>query len=388
MNMNHLEIKHLLREISSINKKYEGFESITGENYNVFRILKVDTNEVRMHSAFIASLLDPSGTHGQGDQFLKHFLKTCQINYELTDSLNKSIVDVEVSGKNGRIDIVLKLSSGDVLVIENKIYAGDQPQQLVRYKTAYPECHLIYLTLTGSDPNDNSITNLELNTALEKGTDFITISYKDEIINWLIECRKVATNHPILRETITQYINLIKHLTLQNMSTQNKTEIIETVISNPDNIESAQNIFGLWPEIKLTIVGKLKDKIIEVASELNLEVDFDDIQLGKRNSTFWFYKEGWDVCFSFSFAKELERLITGIQLLDGEKDIDDELKNKIKNSLIHLGLGQEYNYGDWIFVSDFDIWEETEWKDLLNEIPEEIKKAVAKMYALLTDVLK
>lgn len=385
--MSHLEIKHLLREISSINKKYEGFESITGENYNVFRILKVDTNEVRMHSAFIASLLDPNGTHGQGDEFLKHFLKICQINYELTDCLNKSLVDVEVSGKNGRIDIVLKLSNGDVVVIENKIYAGDQPQQLVRYKTTYPECHLIYLTLTGSDPNENSITNLELNTALEKGTDFITVSYKDEIINWLIECRKVATNHPILRETITQYINLIKHLTLQNMSNQNKVEIIETVISNPDSIESAQNIYGLWPEIKLSIIGKLKDKIIEIANELNLEVDFEDIRLGKRDSTFWFYKKGWDVCFSFYFPKESEKLITGIQLLDDEKVIDDELRNLIKSRLTNLGLGQEYNYEYWIFASDFNVWEETEWKNLLNEIPDEIKKTIVQMHSLLTDVL-
>lgn len=386
--MNLLEIKHLLREISSINKKYVGLESVTGENYNVFRILKVDTNEVRMHSAFIASLLDPNGTHGQGDEFLKYFLKTCQINYEGTNSLKKSSVFVEVGGKSGRIDIVIKLSNDDIVVIENKIYAGDQSQQLVRYKTTYPECHLIYLTLTGSDPDDNSITNLELNTALEKGTDFITISYKDEIINWLIECRKVATSHPILRETITQYINLVKHLTLQNMSTQNKTEIIETVISNPDNIESAQNIYGLWPEIKLSIIGKLKDKIIEVANELNLEVEFEDIRLGKRDSTFWFYREDWDVCFSFYFAKESERLITGIQLLDSEKDIDDELKNQIRSRLTNLGLGQEYNYENWIFVSDFDFWEDTEWKNLLKEIPGEIKKAVVQMQSLLKDVLK
>lgn len=386
--MNHLEIKHLLREISSINKKYEGLESVTGENYNVFRILKVDTNEVRMHSAFIASLLDPNGTHGQGDEFLMHFLKICQIKYELIDSLSKSIVDVEVSGKNGRIDIVLKLSNGDVIVVENKIYAGDQPQQLVRYKTTYPECHLIYLTLTGSDPDENSITNLELNTALEKGTDFITISYKDEIINWLIECRKVATNHPILRETITQYINLIKHLTLQNMSVQNKREIIDAIIGNPDNIEAAENINGLWYDIKLSVIDSLKPQIVSIGKDLNLKVEFEEgVRLGKKSSTFWFFRDEWEVCFSFYFKNDFNNIITGVQLMNSDKDINNELKEKIKLRLTSLNLGEIYNYDNWIFVSDFEIWAETEWKDIRQDIPSEIKKGLLRMKGLIEDLL-
>lgn len=47
-----------------------------GENFNIFNILGVTSDETRTHSAFIAELLDPSGSHGLGNQFLQSFVDT------------------------------------------------------------------------------------------------------------------------------------------------------------------------------------------------------------------------------------------------------------------------------------------------------------------------
>ena len=58
--------------------------------------------------------------------------------------------------KGGRIDIVIKLKE-TVIVIENKIYAPDQDNQLIRYKNEYPFSKLYYLTLDGHFPHDKSI---------------------------------------------------------------------------------------------------------------------------------------------------------------------------------------------------------------------------------------
>lgn len=38
-----------------------------GELFNIFNVLDLRTNEVRIHSAFIAELLNPDGNHGLGD---------------------------------------------------------------------------------------------------------------------------------------------------------------------------------------------------------------------------------------------------------------------------------------------------------------------------------
>ena len=43
--------------------------------FNIFSILNVDRDEVHTHSAMLSELLNPKGSHGQGDAFLKLFLK-------------------------------------------------------------------------------------------------------------------------------------------------------------------------------------------------------------------------------------------------------------------------------------------------------------------------
>ena len=68
-----LELEKLLIQVSAISKKYENAAKLTGENFNIFDVLKLSTSEVRTHSAFLAELLNPEGSHGQGDIFLRLF---------------------------------------------------------------------------------------------------------------------------------------------------------------------------------------------------------------------------------------------------------------------------------------------------------------------------
>ena len=73
MNENATSLVELLKRVEQIRLKHELAAKLTGENFNVFEILGLNTCEVRTHSAFIAELLDPSGVHGQGDTFLRLF---------------------------------------------------------------------------------------------------------------------------------------------------------------------------------------------------------------------------------------------------------------------------------------------------------------------------
>lgn len=72
-------VQEQINTVSGITKKYEELARLSGENFNIFRLLKLDRKEVGTHSMFLAELLNAKGTHGQGDTFLRIFLaQQCQ----------------------------------------------------------------------------------------------------------------------------------------------------------------------------------------------------------------------------------------------------------------------------------------------------------------------
>ena len=75
--MNIMRIESLLSEITNLYKLAEKdkLERIKqGDFFNVFNTIGLRTEEVRLHSAFIAELLNPNGNHGLGEKFLKIFI--------------------------------------------------------------------------------------------------------------------------------------------------------------------------------------------------------------------------------------------------------------------------------------------------------------------------
>jgi hypothetical protein len=60
-------IENLLQAITATSRDHLHRRESHAENYNIFRILGVEEKEVSVHSAFIADLLNPFGTHGQRD---------------------------------------------------------------------------------------------------------------------------------------------------------------------------------------------------------------------------------------------------------------------------------------------------------------------------------
>ena len=73
------DLQKLLDEVKLILKKSETEKDEArkrGELFNIFNVLGLNTDETRTHSAFLAELLNPEGSHGLGDQFLQAFLNT------------------------------------------------------------------------------------------------------------------------------------------------------------------------------------------------------------------------------------------------------------------------------------------------------------------------
>src|SRR5690606_41341365 len=101
MSKNNKSITQLLNQVGTISKTYDLVAKSTGENFNLFRILGMETAEVKTHSRFLAELLNPKGSHLQGDVFLKLFidylnnLKLIEENNEIELKPEQSNVQIE-----------------------------------------------------------------------------------------------------------------------------------------------------------------------------------------------------------------------------------------------------------------------------------------------------
>ena len=153
------------REVDKLRQKKEEARK-RGESFNIFNVLGLSTNETRTHSAFIAELLNPRGNHGCGSMFLAEFIR--QIHQEgLNMNFEETKVQIERSiglknddvTEGGRLDIVLQ-TKDVMIIIENKIYAGDQEKQLLRYWNyaqkelkagKVKQSTILYLTLDGHE---------------------------------------------------------------------------------------------------------------------------------------------------------------------------------------------------------------------------------------------
>ena len=243
-----LDIQRFFQEVASIcalGQEQQEERNRKGENYNLFSILNIERYELK-HSALIANLLDSEGSHGCGDAFLRAFfeiaLKGTAYPFEsstLPHSCTEYYTGPIAGDTGGRIDILVESKSSHYgLIIENKIYAGDQDKQLTRYdnygkKTFGADRYLlVYLTLFGSEASEGSTAK-----GNAKEVDYLCLSYAEDILRWLEQCVRLADNKPLVRESLNQYIRTIKQLTYQDMNQENIQEIIDLAVDHPEVVD-------------------------------------------------------------------------------------------------------------------------------------------------------
>lgn len=94
--------------------------------FNLFSVLRSSSDEVNLHSRFLAFLLNPKASHNCGSELLKNFLSTMEIE-------GFDVTNATVQTEYHNIDVLIRNPAGQAIIIENKIYADDQPEQLARY---------------------------------------------------------------------------------------------------------------------------------------------------------------------------------------------------------------------------------------------------------------
>jgi len=169
--------------------------------------------------------LNPNGSHAQGNLFLHSFLEKFipvekSIHFILEDARNYSVIE-EKHTRFGRIDLFIESDDSSKkfgIVIENKIYAGDQPQQLQRYYDfltqkiglSHKQLHMFYLTVDGHSPSEYSLAR-KLRDRLLSQDVLTNISYKHDIKEWLEACIGEIEASKV-KALINQYLKTINQL--------------------------------------------------------------------------------------------------------------------------------------------------------------------------------
>lgn len=333
-------VQEILARVSEIRKKHELVAEMTGEKFNVFQILRLHASETRTHSALIRELLDPRGSHGLKDVFLKAFVQKVAETItpsELVTADGESLLGACVSAekfvgfksedcsRGGRIDLVIDpRNGGRKILVENKIYASDQECQLVRYHNYDPNALLLYLTLQGGEASKFSTCNQLSCHDLVHGKDYFAISYKSVILPWLEVCRREAAGHPLVRETIIQYINLIKDLTHQNRSNQMSDDIKNAVLKSKESYLAYRAIIGAQDAVSKEFHEQIKAQLIEVANGFedwglaldsyneNVEFYFSSTKLASANLAIGFRSE--DGIWFFGLSTDPEKAPSPLEL--------------------------------------------------------------------------
>lgn len=284
------QIKRLLKRVELIAWKYRQIFQGPQYRFNIFTILRQEDDEVNLHSRFLAELLDPHGDHCQDCDLLAAFLR--QVGIE-----GFQLKNVSVRREYRDIDMLVT-NDEQAVIIENKIYAQDQERQLERYYHAirdegFDDICVIYLTLHGDVPSRYSLGGLPDRL----GDDGVySISYEDDIHDWLETCIQHTCRHPGLRETLVQYQRLIERLTGQSLSKGYIMEIKE-LLEDETNIELAVNISRAMVEAQVDIQfafwEELERQLQEMGYRIAKESHYDPYARKKVERYYETEQAGW-----------------------------------------------------------------------------------------------
>lgn len=264
-------------------------------DYNVFTSLLSISDEVRLHSRFLHSLLNPDGDHFLGTLFLQKFIETIKLD-NLQLNYNQTIVLKEYK------NIDLYISDGqNHLIIENKIYAADQDKQIERYITSIKKendedanIFVLYLSPGRPKPSRRSMGELHFSknsNALSKNgiyiADYKSIDYCTHITSWLDKITYEVSNLTNLSVVISQYREVVAHLCDTYRSKSMKLQ--EFIKSKP--IEDYEEILNQLDKLQVETHRHFMEELLRQMQSSSVDIGFNnerilDIYFGKYTIRF------------------------------------------------------------------------------------------------------
>ena len=288
-------------------------------DYNIFTLFHGFSDEVNLHSNFIASLLDPNGDHYKGDLFLKLFLEMCGID-DFSIDTSRATVFKEFK----HIDIYISDGKKHI-ILENKVYAKDQPTQIARYietikgegakesdRVKDEDICVLYLHPDGKLPDNQSFGDYHTRLLGENPSiKFKVINYDKEILEWIDKCKNEVSNLTDLNVFLSQYKDVIemiydRYKRIDKMETANLVEIFKenyTAVSEiANNYQEMRKkiIYGFFSNVAKILRGDSEIKsVYDIKTEENQ--DYRPIIITKKNP-----KDG-EIWEKFYFTVEFQK---------------------------------------------------------------------------------
>ncbi len=182
-------------------------------SFNLFRILHREARTDEVHTAFLAELLNPKGSHGQKYLFLRAFIDAMLNTHSNFPPPEESIeqhtwfVEPHKYIGEGTLDIVISCPALNYLIaVRNRLFDTEQGDQLDRYarwmhinRERYTWQALIYLTTMG-----------ESSETADPAT-YYTASYHGQVAG-MLKAAMPEINATHLRGTVLQYLEIIQNI--------------------------------------------------------------------------------------------------------------------------------------------------------------------------------
>ena len=282
--------------------------------------------------------------------------------------------DATVDRERDDIDILIANNAKHAVAIENKIYARDQSKQLQRYHdklegNGYDKILMLYLTLHGDDPSEDSVGTLHPDKIKN-------ISYKSDLTPWLKRCQERAYDEPDLRESVAQYLHLIRKMTGTDQEGTYMKEL-EKLCLEDNNLVLVHDLkvaminavvslqYKLWEDIEKTLGEKIPDLPKKDNDESDTSRDMiEGFVTGKRGcGQYGLYYPFYGNAASLGVEVEAgdSRIGFGIEC---SKDDHPNEYNTLKEKLKNMSGEESVEWWPWWKYADGEL----RLKDLSSEV--------------------
>ncbi len=357
-------------------------------DYNPLKAVQSPYDEVNMHSGFLVSLLNPRGEHYQDDLFLRLFLQALGLAEWFGSTKN-----AQVFKEKQKIDIHI-FNGEKHIIIENKLEAPDQPNQIARYIDAvksenveYKNIAVVYLSPLGREPSPNSLDKWQIKGDLlefdENKIKYRQISYEKDILKkWIESCQKEVGNIVNLNAAFEFYKDIVEIITKQKKSKMNVAEFFKDnfkdkkdfdiayeIIKNKDKVDEAYLIYRAKPlkkELERLEIREWKCLIGEDCK------NFYSSPYDKWENRLIVYNENYEKqTFRFIFALENGCFWAGVRMFIKHPEYNnfvdkkspcfaDEIAEKLAK-ILHSKMPQIKLKTEWWLKGDEDAYENAEF---------------------------
>ena len=303
-----LEANRLVLETERLLQPFNPIEDI-----NLFSILNMENKEVSAHENFLFYIFRPfrvSETCIDAEN-LKLLYRTLRNDFgNAPDSPMSDAPDVnslrflslerEVSFYDGRLDFLLRYDD-NAAVIELKIWAGEQPEQIQRYReymrrNEYSEENVFFLTPQRRNPVSGRAYNITLEEHLRKTLSEICVIRKE---------------HPEYTAVISQYIK-----TIDKLVGGDTMQEVERMFTSASSIRAADMITSANQAVLTRLLLKfrealflhlVKENVLIGVGDIVVPVNYTEVKTAKEDHWKKYYRRGFcNPAITFSIKGKLK----------------------------------------------------------------------------------